>query len=228
MLPHYLMALHNEGFIDVCVICDLKALSPKDLAIIEHRTLGQFTFIEGKDAFSYSSAMTHAPFYFFRSHNSQECTSLVQKLKIDCLVNAGTPRKLQTDILHVCPMGVINIHPGKLPKYRGCSSVEWSLYNDDEIANTVHLMNEDYDAGSILTIETYDKTQFGCYQDLRCHLYKAACELLPKALNGFNSGQYTFERQDENHASNWQPIDNEKFEQVKAAFPQAKQPLEYN
>jgi len=228
MLPHYLMALHKEGFTEIKVLCDLNSLSEKDLSIIEERTLGRFNKIGNEDAFTHSSSITKASFIFVKNHNSPESFELINNLKLDCLVNAGTPRKLGKKILGATPIGVINIHPGELPKYRGCSSVEWSLYNNDNIANTVHLMDEEYDAGPILTIETYERSQFDSYQDLRCHLYKKACELLPKALKGFESGQYTLENQDEDAASSWKPIDSEKFAEVKGSFPEAKRPLEYN
>jgi len=228
MLPHYIMALHKEGFTDVTVLCDLHSLSEKDLAIIEERTLGRFKKIGGEDAFAYSSSLTKASFVFVKNHNSTACFEFISNLSLDCLVNAGTPRKLGKKILSATSIGVLNIHPGALPKYRGCSSVEWSLYNNDKVANTAHLMDEEYDAGPILTIETYERSLFNSYQDLRCHLYKKACELLPKALKGLESGLYSPEDQDDNAASTWKPINNKKFEEVKASFPEAKQPMEYN
>ncbi len=226
MLPHYLRSLHNEGFTEITVICDLKALSSRDLNIIDERTSGRFKNIENEDAISYSSSLSKAAFFFVRNHNTPECVELINKLQLDCLVNAGTPRKLGKRILDATPIGVINIHPGRLPKYRGCSSVEWSIYNNDNIANTVHLMNEEYDAGPILTIETYDKYLFSGYQDLRCHLYQSAFDLLPKALKGLNTGKYEFTKQNEDKAISWKPMESDKLDTIKENFPLIKDPLE--
>ena len=226
MLPHYLRSLYREGFTEISVICDLQALSSRDLNIIEERTSGRFKNIENEDAFGFSSSLSRAAFFFVRNHNTPECIELIKKLQLNCLVNAGTPRKLGKRLLDATPIGVINIHPGSLPKYRGCSSVEWSIYNNDDIANTVHLMNEEYDAGPILTIETYDKHLFSNYQDLRCHLYQSAFDLLPKALTGLNTGKYEFTKQNEDKAISWKPMENEKLDIIKENFPLIKDPLE--
>ena len=228
MLPHYLLALHKEGFSEIRIICDLKALSEKDLSIINERTLGRFKTIENEDAFIHSASMNRPAFYFVKNHNAQECIKLIKHLQLDCLVNAGTPRKLGHELLASTAVGVINIHPGRLPKYRGCSSVEWSIYNCDEIANSVHLMNKEYDAGPILTVETYDKSLFSCYEDLRCHLYQSACELLPKALKGLNSGKLSFVNQNEGDAMSWKPMSKDNLAAIKASFPLMKSSMECN
>lgn len=223
LLPHYITSLYNAGFNELTVICDLKSLSLKDLAIIEERTQGQFKTIENQPAFEFASQKSGAAFYFVDNHNSIDCLKRVKALKLDCLINAGTPRKLNTPLLESCPQGVINVHPGRLPKYRGCSSVEWTLYNDEDVTNTVHRMNEEYDAGPILTIETYDKHQFDSYQGLRCSLYQAAFDLLPKALNGLLTGEYKFTKQNDEHACTWKPIDEQKFKEVQNSFSITRQ-----
>jgi methionyl-tRNA formyltransferase len=46
---------------------------------------------------------------------------------------------------------VFNIHPGKLPQYRGASPVFWQLKNGEEILGlTIHFLNDSYDAGGIV------------------------------------------------------------------------------
>ena len=60
--------------------------------------------------------------------------------KIDLLVNAGTPRILKSNLLKAPSIGVINCHPGILPDFRGCTCVEWAIYLDQPIGNTVHLI----------------------------------------------------------------------------------------
>ena len=77
------------------------------------------------------------------------------KAKVDCFLNAGTQRKLSKDFLAIASNGIINIHPGILPDYRGCSCVEWALLNNDMIGNTAHFMDLNYDTGPIIEIEKY-------------------------------------------------------------------------
>jgi methionyl-tRNA formyltransferase len=46
---------------------------------------------------------------------------------------------------------VFNIHPGRLPQYRGASPIFWQLKNGEEILGiTIHFLNESYDAGKIV------------------------------------------------------------------------------
>ena len=63
LLPHYITSLYNAGFNELTVICDLKSLSLKDLAIIEERTQGQFKTIENQPAFEFASQKSGAAFY---------------------------------------------------------------------------------------------------------------------------------------------------------------------
>ena len=43
---------------------------------------------------------------------------------------------------------IFNIHPGRLPQYRGASPVFWQLKNGEEMLGiTIHFLNERYDAG---------------------------------------------------------------------------------
>jgi len=44
-----------------------------------------------------------------------------------------------------------NIHPGKLPQYRGASPIFWQLKNGEEtVGLSIHFLNESYDAGEIV------------------------------------------------------------------------------
>ena len=46
---------------------------------------------------------------------------------------------------------LFNIHPGKLPQYRGASPVFWQLKNGEgTLGISIHLLNESYDAGEIV------------------------------------------------------------------------------
>ena len=68
------------------------------------------------------------------------------------MISIGTPRKISKELIDAIPQGIINIHPGYLPHFRGCSAVEWSLLEGFPITNTLHYMSEDYDSGDIIGI----------------------------------------------------------------------------
>ncbi|XVQ82596.1 methionyl-tRNA formyltransferase [Microbispora siamensis] len=69
----------------------------------------------------------------------------------DLIVVYGFPWKLSREILRAARIGVINIHPSLLPKYRGPLPVQWAVRNGDpELGVTIHWMKEDFDTGNIL------------------------------------------------------------------------------
>ncbi|GKT30491.1 hypothetical protein ADUPG1_005517 [Aduncisulcus paluster] len=59
-------------------------------------------------------------------------------------------------------MGVVNIHGGKLPEYRGASTLQWAIINgEDSTAATLHFVDEGVDTGPVIdsaevVIETHD------------------------------------------------------------------------
>ena len=67
----------------------------------------------------YDFAISATPFYFVNSHTGEDCLTLLEKLSPMLLINGGTPRKLTTKVIERSALGVINVHPGVLPKYRG-------------------------------------------------------------------------------------------------------------
>lgn len=55
------------------------------------------------------------------------------------------------NILNCAKMGAINIHPGLLPKYRGCVPSYWAILNNEDWAgSTLHYMDGGIDSGDII------------------------------------------------------------------------------
>lgn len=181
LLALTLEAAFANGITNSVVICDSKLMSEKDLKIWRERTGNAFKEFESSDAlYKFGSAML--PFYFVDSHNSSQTLDLISALGLHCLFNAGTPRKLTHTIINSVEHGVVNVHPGILPNYRGCSCVEWAILNDDKVGNTAHFMDEDYDTGSIITSEGYDFPKNARYQTIRTTIYREGCHLAGRVL----------------------------------------------
>lgn len=207
LLPHFLLEAHS-ACLNVFVICDKKKISEKDQAIWFERTAGLLD--EGN---IYNSSY---PFYFVDNHNSDDALSLIDDLRLDCLFNAGTPRKLSKVLLDSVEHGVINVHPGVLPKYRGCSCVEWSLYNGDPVGNTAHFMNIEYDAGPIIEIETLDCIEGLSYIDIRVQLYTLGCKLAISVLKEVERrGLRPLDLPPQDEGRLWEPMPDHIFEELK-------------
>ena len=152
------------------------------------------------------------PFYFVENHNGDKCLRMIERLGLDCLVNAGTPRKLSARILNGVKHGAINVHPGILPGYRGCSCVEWAIYNDDKVGNTAHFMTEEYDQGPIIMSEWYKFPKNIDYQSIRVRTYRAGFFLLGKVVSLVaKSGMKPCDGTPQPPGRYWNPIPDDKM-----------------
>jgi methionyl-tRNA formyltransferase len=179
---YYLRAMSARGLRSAAVIVDEKAITVKDLTIFEERTEGRLPPLPYSDAFQ-------TPFHFVANHNGSDTFELVRKLGVSFLVSAGTPRILKSPMLTVTPLGVLNCHPGLLPAFRGCSCVEWAIYQDEPVGVSVHRMSEGIDEGPILLRRTIEIEPSDHYADVRVKVYLGACDALAEATHGLATAQ---------------------------------------
>lgn len=213
LLPRLLQALLKSDIKGVCVLLDAKLISKKDMCIWQERTLGAF---DGGPRIQ-DFASHDIPMFPVISHNGEDCIRLIRQLGLSLLVNGGTPRRLNIDVLNSVPQGVINVHPGVLPKYRGASCVEWAIYNDDRVGNTAHFMSEGYDEGPIIQIESYDFSPAHTYTSIRVHVYREALRLTAETVKKVLSQGLTPANGKAQGAGHFFiPISDEKMQQVLA------------
>lgn len=217
LLPHYLAAAQANNVKNIHVLCDAKLLSEKDRRIWRERTGGFFDTEAAENPTLYGLGSLQTPFYFVDSHNSDMALSLIASLRINCLFNAGTPRRLSAALLGSVRHGVLNVHPGLLPAYRGCSAVEWAIYNDDKVGNTAHFMSEGYDTGPVIELEWYEFAKDADYQSIRNKVYQAGCSLAGRVLSRIQNTRMTpgdATAQDEVTARYWDPIPDATMSEV--------------
>ncbi|WP_115126995.1 formyltransferase family protein [Synechococcus sp. GEYO] len=212
LLPFQLKVLREVGIKDIVVFLDQKTFSSKNWAIWNRRTNGYFNPARSLERSFSSNKYGKLPFYFVESHTSDDAINLYSSLDIQMLYNAGTPRKLTQAVIDSIPFGILNVHPGKLPEYRGCSCVEWAILNDDKIYNTVHLMDADYDSGPVLNSECYEFEKQSSYCDIRNTIYSRGCQLAAISLSKIQNGQIISNDatvQNEKVAKLWGPMPKE-------------------
>ena len=171
LLPLLILKISQYRLKNVFIICDQSKTSFKMQKVFKER-VGDFF-----DKLNLFDITNKVPFFFVDDHNGNQTVKLIKKLRINCLYNAGILKKLSNKIIKTIKYGCINVHPAILPKYRGASSTEWSIYNSDKIANTVHIMNKYYDEGPIINIEYYKFSKNTKYQDIRRKVYIKGIDL---------------------------------------------------
>lgn len=216
LLPHMIDALLARGLSDLHVLTDGTSLSDRDRALWRARTDGALD-PPGGHARRIARDARRIPFHAVENHNGPICKALIPKLGLDILVNAGTPRRLGPALLDSTPMGVLNVHPGILPAYRGCSAVEWSIHNNDPVGNTAHWMDDGYDTGPILAVAESRITDNARYTDIRVKVHRDGIHLLGNVLESLARGTLhpedaTVQLPDEGRS--WPPMPDEIHEQV--------------
>ena len=83
--------------------------------------------------------------------NSELGKNFLSKLAPDLIISSYFSQIIDTPILKIPKIGVINIHPGWLPSYRGSLSYFWALKNGEQKAGvSIHWMDEGLDTGAII------------------------------------------------------------------------------
>ena len=86
-------------------------------------------------------------------------------------------RILQPKLFTIPRLGMVNIHHGKLPDYRGMPPGFWELYNSELSAGvTLHQVAAQLDAGDILCQATIDIRPFETIESLRARLDSVVLE----------------------------------------------------
>jgi len=177
LLGYQIDAFTKHGVPVDAIIFDAAGLSDKDRRLHEERTGGRLPPLplERFDAL-------RIPRQTVADHRAAECTTLVRSLALDLLINAGTPRILPEAVLRSPSVGVVNCHPGLLPQFRGCTCVEWAVYLDEPVGNTVHFMDAGIDTGPIVLQESLRFSRDDRYVDVRVKVYEHGLDLLARGV----------------------------------------------
>ncbi len=101
--------------------------------------------------------------HVFSRHELEETGKVVEILKehdIDFIALAGFLLRIPVNILRAWPEAIVNIHPALLPKYGGKGMYGMRVHqavieSGDRFSGiTIHMINEEYDKGSIISQHT--------------------------------------------------------------------------
>ncbi|MFT5425667.1 MAG: methionyl-tRNA formyltransferase [Gammaproteobacteria bacterium] len=83
--------------------------------------------------------------------NQPAVVKLLEDLKPDIIVSAYFNQIIKEPIIELPRLGILNIHPGWLPAYRGAMAYFWVLKNGSETAGvSVHWIDKGTDTGEIV------------------------------------------------------------------------------
>ena len=131
---------------------------------------------------------TRADFYAERTPSLIRLPSLVddgavealRAARPDLVVLGGAPG-LPAALLEVPPLGVLNAHPGLLPRYRGMDVVGRAVLNGDPVGATVHFVEPGIDTGAIVSRVEVAPLRGESLAELQARVEAAAGEALADA-----------------------------------------------
>jgi folate-dependent phosphoribosylglycinamide formyltransferase PurN len=83
------------------------------------------------------------------NHNDAATRMVLREMDLHVAV-LGDTRILRSHVIDSLPHGIINVHPGFLPKVRGNNPYVWSIIHNLPQGATAHLINDGVDRGPIL------------------------------------------------------------------------------
>jgi methionyl-tRNA formyltransferase len=134
--------------------------------------------------------------------NNPETIELLSRLKSDIWLVIAYGKIIPQTILDIMPNKVLNIHPSRLPQYRGPSPIQASLRNGDKLT-AVSLMQLDHlmDHGPIIDQKEIDISPTDTYIELEKKIIQASAKILTEALPKFITGQIIPQPQDDTQAT---------------------------
>lgn len=176
LLPFLLDQMAALTQVRPILMFDRKDFTEKDRRIFQERTNGAFAARDTSALFRGHETVVVG------DHNGADCLAYLRVRPLRLLLNGGTPRRLALPLLQATPQGVINVHPGLLPKYRGATCCEWAVYYDEPVGVTAHFMDEGLDSGPIIFSRELRVQKGEDYVAVRVALYRLALECCAEAV----------------------------------------------
>ena len=154
------------------------------------------------------------PVYIFKDINSRFALKKLNELQPDLLLQAGVGI-LKKEAIGLPKIGIINSHPGLLPKYRGSMAVEWSILNNDPVGATCHFVDEGIDTGAIICSQKMGITREMDYYSVRCKAFSHQANVMIEGIRKVQNGFRYEDAQKQGDGNYHKPMDEHTLDKVK-------------
>lgn len=120
------------------------------------------------------------PRHHDRRLSAPDALAWVRWFAPDLLVLVGADI-VPSALLELPRLGTINPHYGLLPRYRGMNVTEWSIYRDDPVGVSIHMVDPGIDTGDILLREALPVPGEATLASIRQQHQSTSAELLERA-----------------------------------------------
>lgn len=128
-----------------------------------------------------SKILKNRNFYYFDSLNSNMLIKHLKQKKYLLGIQGGGLGIIKKSIIKNFNIGILNMHPGKLPNYRGSSAPELQVIDRKKIYGSFHLINEKIDSGKLIYSKKL-KIDYSSYEIMRSQIYPSMTRNLPNLI----------------------------------------------
>ena len=126
-----------------------------------------------------------------REEHEQKILAALQEHEVQILCLAGYMRLLSSNFINTFPGPILNIHPSLLPAFPGLDAQEQALDHGVKWSGcTVHLVDENLDAGPIVAQRTVPVLSDDTIETLSARILEQEHQLYPEAVALIASGNY--------------------------------------
>lgn len=156
----------------------------------------------------------------------------LHNLEADLLWINSYSMVIRPDALAEFRLGGVNIHMAPLPRFRGCSPIQWAIIQDErEMGVTLHEVSHDLDAGPIIDQRRLPLLFEDSWESARTRLNEATDELIAANVESILSGDWLAREQDHQLATygprrhpadgrvNWQEPLIDIYNKIRALLP---------
>jgi methionyl-tRNA formyltransferase len=119
------------------------------------------------------------PLHATRDINNSASVSFIQSCAPDLLLSAHFNQLIGPELLALPPQGGLNIHPGRLPDFRGVEPVLHALAaGERQLGVSVHRLDTQFDAGRVLAATDLVVQPDESLAMLSCRLFRAGAQLV--------------------------------------------------
>lgn len=134
--------------------------------------------------------------------NTEEFVNKLKELDIDYIVVVAFGQMIGKVLLEAYPDRIINLHPSKLPEYRGASPMQFSILNGDKITSaTTMLIEKGMDSGDILIQKDVEIKDSDDYTSMEEKLGEIGAFAIRDTLLNFDSLYENRTKQDDEKAT---------------------------
>lgn len=133
---------------------------------------------------------------FFCDSKINKKYNILKKYNSEIALSMNYINIINKKIISLFKHGILNSHPGDLPKYKGNACPNWAILNfEKKIGLTIHAMTKDLDSGPIL-IKKYMRINFNTYiEEVYSWMEQNIPKLFIKSIAMIGSKKFKFKKQ---------------------------------